>query len=108
MWEKGCTTYKDTFELHCLRVDYYAKSWIVSQIDKIPPKTIDFRKWDTVIYKQCVALYNPKMYPHTKYGIPTANNMGDVPEVKFKVTPTSTGHSGTLTCIHNLNLGFLP
>ena len=22
VWEKGCTTYKDTFELHCLRVDY--------------------------------------------------------------------------------------
>ena len=49
-----------------------------------------------MIYKQCVTLYNPKMYPHTKFGIPTANNIGDVPEVKFKVTPNSTGHSGTL------------
>ena len=55
-----------------------------------------------MIYKQSVTLYNPKMYPHTKIGIPTANNIGDVPEVKFKVTPSSTGHSGTLTCIHNL------
>ena len=77
----------------------------MSQIDKIRQKTIDFHKWDTVIYKQCVPLYNPKLYPHTKFGIPTVNNI-DVPEVKFKVTPTSTGHSGTLTCIHNLNLGF--
>ena len=36
-----------------------------------------------MIYKQCVTLYNPKMYPHTKFGIPIANNIGDVPEVKF-------------------------
>ena len=25
-----------------------------------------------MIYKQCVTLYNPKMYPHTLFGIPTA------------------------------------
>ena len=37
------------------------------------------------------------MYPHTKFGIPPANNIGDVPDVKFIVTLTSTGHSGTLT-----------
>ena len=34
------------------------------------------------------------MYPHTTFGIPTANNIGDVPEVKFKVTHASTEHSG--------------
>ena len=68
----------------------------MSQINKIPPKTIDFHKCNTVIYKQCVTLNNPKMYPHTKFWIPTTNNIGDVPEVRFKVTPNSTGHSGTL------------
>ena len=40
-----------------------------------------------------MTLYDPKMYSHTKFGIPTVNNIGDVPEIKFKVTPTSTGHS---------------
>ena len=60
-------------------------------IDKIPPKTIDFHKCHTVIYKQCVTLNNPKMYTHTKFGIPTANNIGDVPEVKFKVTQPVRG-----------------
>ena len=29
------------------------------------------------------------MYPHTKFGIPIANYIGDMPEVKFKVTTTS-------------------
>ena len=47
-----------------------------------------------MINKQCVTLSNPKMYPHTTYGIPIANNIGDVPEVKFKVTHASTEHSG--------------
>ena len=57
-------------------------------IDKIPPKTVDFHKCDTMIYIHCVTLYNPKMYPHT---IPPANNIGDVPEVKFKVTQPVRG-----------------
>ena len=28
----------------------------------------------------------PKLYSHNKFGISTANNIGDVQEVKFKVT----------------------
>ena len=44
-----------------------------------------------MIYKQCVTLYNSKMYPNTKFWIPTANNIGDVPEVKFKMTPNQYG-----------------
>ena len=47
---------------------------------KYPQRQYIFYKWDTVIYKQCVTLYNPKMYPHTKFRFPTANNIGDVPE----------------------------
>ena len=31
-----------------------------------------------MIYKQCVTLCNPKMYPQNKLGIPTANSIGDV------------------------------
>ena len=31
------------------------------------------------------------MYPHTKLGIPTANSIGDVPEVKFKSDPYQNG-----------------
>ena len=45
----------------------------------------------TVIYKQCVTLCNPKMYPHTKFGLPTANDIRDVPEVKVKVTSKQYG-----------------
>ena len=29
----------------------------------------------------------PKMYPDTKFEIPFSKNIGDVPEVKVKVTP---------------------
>ena len=31
------------------------------------------------------------MYRHTKFEIPTANNIGDMPEVKVKVTPKQYG-----------------
>ena len=44
-----------------------------------------------MIYKQCVTLCNPKMYRHTKFGISTANNIGDVPEVKVKVIQKQYG-----------------
>ena len=40
----------------------------------------------TVIYKQCVTLCNPKMYPYTKFRIPTYTNIGDVLEGKVKLT----------------------
>ena len=50
-------------------------------------------------WKQNVTLRNPKMYPHTKFGIHTSDNIGDNyapdkiflelrPEVKGKVTVT--------------------
>ena len=38
-------------------------------------------------FEQCGTLYDPKMYPHTNFGIPSSKNIGDVPEVKVKVTP---------------------
>ena len=44
-----------------------------------------------MIYKQCVILCSPKMYQHTKFGIPTANNISDLPEVRVKVTPKQYG-----------------
>ena len=44
-----------------------------------------------MIYKQCVTLCNPKMYRHTKFRIPTANNIGDMTKVKVKVTSKQYG-----------------
>ena len=40
-----------------------------------------------MIYKQGVTHCDPKVYPHTKFVISIANNIGDEPEVKVKVTP---------------------
>ena len=62
----------------------------------------------TVIYKQYVTLCDPRMYPNTKFGIPSSNNIGDVPEVEVVVTPKQYGTPWHPTGIHNLNLGFLP
>ena len=56
-----------------------------------------------VIRKQCVTLgRDPKVYPHTKFGIPTSNNIGDMlqtqfflelrSEVKVTVTPKNSLH----------------
>ena len=37
----------------------------------------------TVIKKQCVTLRDPKMYSHTKFGIATSNNIGDMVRTRF-------------------------
>ena len=44
-----------------------------------------------MIWKQNMTLLNPKMYPHTKFGIPTSKNIEDMflelkPEVKVILT----------------------
>ena len=68
------------------------------------------RKWNGTIH-------HSKMHSHTKFGIPTSNNIRYTPdtiilnprsEVKFKVTVTCKWyrHSTTQRCIHTPNLGF--
>ena len=37
----------------------------------------------TVTQKQYVTLHDPKVYPHTKYGIPTSKNIGDMLRTRF-------------------------
>ena len=51
----------------------------VSQCDKCPQRH-DFLKLRpevkvTVTQRQYATLHNPKVYPHTKFGIPTSNNI---------------------------------
>ena len=36
-----------------------------------------------VAWKQKVTLYNPNVYPHTKFGVPTSNNIGDILPTRF-------------------------
>ena len=71
----------------------------------------------TVTPKWYLTLRHPKMHPgpHTKFGIPTSNNVGDMlrtnysrNEVKVAVTQKWYACSAIPRCIHTPNLGFLP
>ena len=48
----------------------------------------------TVTPKQYVTLRNPKVYPHTEFGIPTSNNIGDMLRTRFsRIEATGQGSS---------------
>ena len=66
--------------------------------------------WDAIL-RDC------KMHPHTKFEIPTSNNMRyaldmiilkTMSEVKVTETQNGTQHSVIPRCIHTPNLEFLP
>ena len=47
----------------------------------------------TVNQKQCVTLCNPKMYPHTSFGVPISNNIGDMVRIRlFRTENRDQGH----------------
>ena len=47
----------------------------------------------TVTRKQYVTLRDPKVYPHTEFGIPTSNNIGDMLQTRFaKIEARGQGH----------------
>ena len=44
----------------------------------------------TVTQKWYATLRHPKMHPHTKFGIPTSKNIGDMDQTRKRDGPTDT------------------